>query len=568
MKKTMIKTVLAGILALGMVSCADDLNISSIDPQTDPSYDPMQLLAKQYACLSVTGQSGPAGQGDISGDEGESGFYRTLFNLQELCTDEVAWAWQNDEGIPELTNIQWNASSARIEWCYRRLAFNIMLFNNYLTEQDGVADPAYIAEVRFLRALHYYYYLDLFHKAPFKTVFNTTELPVDLGGKDLYDWLDKELTEVEPLMAEVGAYNNTSDYGRADRGAAYMLHARLALNSSVYTDGQVNDLQKAIDYCDRITQSGAYKLSTESKNGFSGYAQLFMGDNDQNSEAMKETIFPIRCDGLRTQSYSSSTYIIASMYTDGMPYLNGNAKWQCMFSRSSLVGKFFSDPENQVPMATEDDVKMLPAGATEDDITALDEQKGISTKDVIAAAGDDRAMFYAGVGGGVRELSVSRITAFLNGLSIVKWTNYRTDGAVGNNENYYDTDIPLFRYAEVLLTRAEANFRLGHPELAVPDINDLRNRAHAATVTADDITEDFLIDEWSREFYVEGRRRSDLVRFGRFSGSSYIWPFKGGQANGTGVQSFYDIYPIPSNELANNPNLSQNPGYLSQNPGY
>ena len=61
--------------------------------------------------------------------------------------------------------------------------------------------------------------------------------------------------------------------------------------------------------------------------------------------------------------------------------------------------------------------------------------------------------------------------------------------------------------------------------------------------------------------FVEGRRRSDLVRFGRFSGSSYIWPFKGGQANGTGVQSFYDIYPIPSNELANNTNMSQNPGY-------
>lgn len=561
MKKTMIKTVLAGILALGMVSCADDLNISSIDPQTDPSYDPMQLLAKQYACLSVTGQSGPAGQGDISGDEGESGFYRTLFNLQELCTDEVAWAWQNDEGIPELTNIQWNASSARIKWCYQRLAFNVMLFNQYLTEQDGVADPAYIAEVRFLRALHYYYFLDLFHKAPFKTVFSIGVYPEEKGGKDLYDWIDQELTEVEPLMAEVGAYNNTSDYGRADRGAAYMLHARLALNSQVYTDGQVNDLQKAIDYCDAITESGAYDLSRQEKNGFSGYAQLFMGDNDQNAQAMKETIFPIRCDGLRTQSYSNSTYIIASMYTDGMPYLNGNAKWQCMFSRSSLVGKFFSDPENQVPMATADDVKMLPAGATEDDITALDEQKGISTKDVIAAAGDDRAMFYAGVGGGVRELSVSRITAFLNGLSIVKWTNYRTDGAVGSNENYYDTDIPLFRYAEVLLTRAEANFRLGHPELAVPDINELRGRAHASTVSTEDITEDFLIDEWSREFFVEGRRRSDLVRFGRFSGSSYIWPFKGGVPTGTGVQPFYDIYPIPSDELASNKNMSQNPSY-------
>lgn len=562
MKKTMIKTVLAGILALGMVSCADDLNISSIDPQTDPSYDPMQLLAKQYACLSVTGQSGPAGQGDISGDEGESGFYRTLFNLQELCTDEVAWAWQNDEGIPELTNIQWNASSARIKWCYQRLAFNVMLFNQYLTEQDGVADPAYIAEVRFLRALHYYYFLDLFHKAPFKTVFSIGVYPEEKGGKELYDWIDKELTEVEPLMAEVGAYNNTSDYGRADRGAAYMLHARLALNSQVYTDGQVNDLQKAIDYCDAITDSHAYELSKQEKNGFSGYAQLFMGDNDQNAQAMKETIFPIRCDGLRMQSYSNSTYIIASMFTDGMPYLNGNAKWQCMFSRRSLVTKFFGDPENQVPMATEAEVAQLPSGATEADVIALDGQLGVSTEDMLTAARDDRAMFYAGVGGGLRQLTPEKqITGFTNGLSIVKWTNYRTDGAVGNNENYYDTDIPLFRYAEVLLTRAEANFRLGHPELAVPDINDLRNRAHAATVTADDITEDFLIDEWSREFYVEGRRRSDLVRFGRFSGSSYIWPFKGGVPTGTGVQSFYDIYPIPSDELASNKNMSQNPGY-------
>lgn len=561
MKKTMIKTILAGVLALGMVSCADDLNISSIDKQTDPSYDPMQLLAKQYACLSVTGQSGPSGSGDISGDEGESGFYRTLFNLQELCTDEVAWAWQDNEGIPELTYIQWNASSARIKWCYQRLAFNIMLFNQYLTEQDGVADPAYIAEVRFLRALHYYYFLDLFHKAPFKTVFSIGVYPEEKGGKDLYDWIDKELTEVEPLMAEVGAYNNTSDYGRADRGAAYMLHARLALNSLVYTDGQVNDLQKAIDYCDLITISNAYELSRNEKNGFSGYAQLFMGDNDQNADAMRETIFPIRCDGLRTQSYSNSTYVIASMFTDGMPYQNGNEKWQCMFSRSSLVGKFFSDPENQVPMATEDDVKMLPDGATEADIRALDERLGISTKDMMAAAGDDRAMFYAGVGGGVRELSVSRITAFLNGLSIVKWTNYRTDGAAGNNESFYDTDIPLFRYAEVLLTRAEANFRLGHPELAVPDINELRGRAHASTVSTEDITEDFLIDEWSREFFVEGRRRSDLVRFGRFTGSSYIWPFKGGVPTGTGVQSFYDIYPIPSDELASNKNMSQNPDY-------
>ena len=78
-------------------------------------------------------------------------------------------------------------------------------------------------------------------------------------------------------MAEVGAYNNSENFGRADRGAAYALHARLALNSAVYTDGQVKDYQKAIDYCDKIINSKKYDLSRKAKNGYSGYQQLFMG---------------------------------------------------------------------------------------------------------------------------------------------------------------------------------------------------------------------------------------------------------------------------------------------------
>ena len=79
---------------MGMTSCANDLNISSIDPQTSTSYEDMELLAKVYGTLGMTGQKGPAGAGDISSDEGESGFYRTTFNLQTLPTDECNWAWQ------------------------------------------------------------------------------------------------------------------------------------------------------------------------------------------------------------------------------------------------------------------------------------------------------------------------------------------------------------------------------------------------------------------------------------------------------------------------------------------
>ena len=133
--------------------------------------------------------------------------------------------------------------------------------NYYLTETSNATDEAtlgYRAEVRFLRALHYWYFLDLFHKAPFKNTFDIYELPVEKVGKELYDWIDQELTEIEPLMADVAAYNNSNDFGRADRGAAYLLHARLALNSEVYTNGAVKDYQKAIDYCNLL--DGKYQL--------------------------------------------------------------------------------------------------------------------------------------------------------------------------------------------------------------------------------------------------------------------------------------------------------------------
>ncbi len=557
MKKITIKAVLAGIFALGLVSCADDLNISSIDPQSDPSYDPVQLLAKQYATLGLTGQKGPAGSGDISGDEGESGFYRTIFNLQELCTDEAAWAWQSDTDIPAITYIQWNSGSTRVNWAYQRLAFNITLYNSYLSELSESGDSQYLAEVRFLRALNYYYFLDLFRKAPFKTIFSISEKPVQSSGKELYDWIDQELTEIEPMLAEVGEFCNSTNFGRADKGAAYALHARLALNSNVYTDGAVQDYQKAIDYCDKIISSGAYQLSTATKNGYSGYEQVFMGDNDVNEQAMKEIIFPIRQDGTNTQCYSGSTYLVSSCRIAGMPYSNTTNYWSCNFARYSLIQKFFDNPESQCPIATE-----TPDGSSEAEIIAQDEATGTSTADVIAAAGDDRALFYSGCGGGIRSFSTTQITGFTNGLSIVKWSNVRSDGSARHNDTYSDTDIPLFRLAEIYMTRAEAYYRLGQTGKAVSDLNVLRTRANASTITESDLTEDWLIDEWCREFYMEGRRRSDLVRFGRFTGSTYLWPFKGGNvATGTGVQSYFDIYPIPANEIAGNANMEQNPGY-------
>lgn len=561
MRHIFLKSATAALVLMGFTACADDLNISSIDPQSSSSYTDMGLLAKQYATLGLTGQKGAAGNGDISADEGESGFYRTTFNLMELPTDECLWAWTTDTDIPQIQYIKWNSASPRVQWAYQRLGYDITQYNYYLEQTKDATDATtqqYRAEVRFLRALHYWYFLDLFRKAPFKNTFDIYELPVEKTGKALYDWIDQELTEIEPQMAEVAAFNNASNFGRADRGAAYMLHARLALNSEVYTNGAVKDYQKAIDYCNLLENK--YQLSKTAKNGYSGYAQVFMADNDENTQAMQEIIFPIRQDGLTTRCYSCGTYVICATRIAGMPYVGTSNPWSCIFARSSLVKKFFPKLED-CPVAEE----AASDKDTEAQIIAKDKEKGTSTADVIAKAGDDRAMFYSGCGGGVRKLDADLIAGFTSGLSIVKWQNIRTDGGKTHDILFPDTDIPLFRYAEVYLTRAEANFRLNNNEAneqTRQDLNQLRSRANASTYnSAADITETTILDEWCREFYLEGRRRSDLVRFGSFAGDKYQWAWKNEKKAGSAVESYFDIYPIPLDDINNNKNMTQNKGY-------
>ena len=557
MKKIFFKSIAAAVLTVGLTGCVNDLDISSIDPQSSPSADPMGVLAKCYSTLGLTGQAGPAGKGDLSDDEGESGFYRTTFNLQELPTDECAWAWQDNPDIPQLTYMQWNSSSVRVGWAYTRLTYDITLFNSYLQQvEDNEANRLYRAEVRFLRALHYWYLLDLFGKVPFKTEFNISELPVEYTAQQIYDWIDKELTEIEPMMAEVGTYSKPGgEYGRADRGAAYLLHARLALNSETYTGKP--DYDKAIEYCNKLEQSRAYELSTRTNdNGYTGYEQLFMADNDENEQAMRETILPIRQDGARTRNYGGSTYLVLATRISGMPDVGlAIAPWSCLFARKSMVDKFF--PAGDIPMSTEE----APAGASEAEIKALDMQDGSSTDQITAAAGDDRALFYAGRGGGIRKNGTDAITTFTDGISIVKWSNIRSDNGRVSDTSWPDTDIPLFRYAEMYLIRAEAKWRKsGNLNDALADINVLRDRAHATRLLSINSEMDIL-DEWCREFYLEGRRRSDLRRFDCFTGNKYLWDWKGGSATGTNVYSHYDVYPFPENDLNNNSNLTPTPGY-------
>lgn len=543
--KQLFSAALIAVLSSGVTSCINDLDISPIDPQTGGSFDQQGVFVKGYAMLGVTGQKGIDGSPDLDGqDEGESGFYRTTFNCNELPTDECLWAWQENQDIPQLTSISWSPSSQRTEWVYVRLGYDITQYNFFLDQTESMTDAETLrqrAEIRFLRALHYWYFLDLFGKAPFKEHFNN-DLPVEKKGTELYTYIQNELNEIEADMYEP----RQAPFGRADKAANWLLRARLYLNAGVYT-GQT-DYAKAEEYASKVIGS-AYKLCTN-------YSELFMADNDENENAMQEIILPIRQDGVKTRNHGGSTYLVCGTRVAGMPRMGTTNGWSCIFARAAMVQKFFSNLDD-VPMLRAD--VEIPKGLdTDEQIDDFDAEHGIRTEDMIKAAGDDRALLYSGVGGGRRKIHTDAISGFTDGLSIVKWQNYRSDGKPVSHATYPDTDIPLFRLAEAYLTRAEAIFRQGGD--ATGDINELRKRANC-TRKVQTVTEQELIDEWAREFYLEGRRRSDLVRFGMFTTNKYLWDWKGGAMNGTSVASYYNKYPIPVSDINNNRNMSQNEGY-------
>lgn len=535
--KKIAPVALAAILGLSSISCLNDLDQSVQDEQTNTELDMTSYLAKVYSSLVLTGQTGGAGNADMSQfDEGNSSFYRRIFEANELCSDEIIWTWQGDAGIPELTNISWNSSHGYNELTYYRIMYNVTLCNYYLDTTDGTTDADVLtnrAEVRFIRALMYYYFMDLFGKAPYKVTYND-ELPVEYSRTQVFEFVTSELKAIsegsgnEQLKDFCG---DDANYGRADKVAAKMLLARIYLNAGVYTG--TPQWQAAADYASQVISSN-YKLCTDDLNGYTAYEQLFMGDNGENANARQEIIFPIRCDGATSRSYGGSVYTIASCTGSGTPDQSlSSSQWTCNRARQALIDKFVSD------------------GASL-------EKQNVSVTKFREQASDKRAMFFVDEN---RTYATEEKTTFTAGFGVLKWNNTYANGGTPSNFIFSDTDIPLLRVGEAYLTRAEANFRLGNVKEAVDDINELRKRANADEVDANTITETFLIDEWCREFYMEGRRRSDLIRFGLFTGTAYVWDWKGGNYNGTGVSNIYNIYPIPANELSANQNMTQNPGY-------
>ena len=477
-------------------------------------------LARVYAGLAVTGQQGPAGAGDISSvDEGFGNYLRQYWQLQELPTETAVIAW-GDAGVRDLHEQTWSSDNQFVRALYYRIFYQVSQANEFLRETTddrlaarGIREAfrptvaGYRAEARFLRALSYWHGIDLFGDVIFYTEANAVggTAPAPRPRAEIYRFLLDELAAIENELPAPGE----QEYGRADRGAVWMLRAKLYQNAGVYTGAEAHG--DALAELDRLLNTDAYTLDED-------YLGVFLADNHLSPEL----IFSIPFDGERTQGFGGMTYLTHAPVGGNMdPAAFGiNGGWSGLRTTPQFVGLF-------------------PDGA---------------------ASADGRALFFTDG----QSLEVDNIGDFSSGYAITKYRNVTSDGLAGSDPRFADNDFPLFRLGDAYLMYAESALRSGSNQgRALELVNALRRRAYgdeSADLTADELTLDFLLAERGRELYWEGHRRTDRIRFDRYSDEG-VWAWKGGIQQGQTTGAFRDLYPIPASELVANPNLSQNDGY-------
>ncbi|MEO1255947.1 MAG: RagB/SusD family nutrient uptake outer membrane protein, partial [Bacteroidota bacterium] len=436
MKKILTLTLLVAFIS----SCTDlDIDPPSFgegEAETFSTFEGYQsYIAKVYASLTLTGQQGADGQADLSviTDEGFSSYLRVWWKAQELTTDEAIIAWE-DAGIRDLHNHAWSSDNQFVRVLYYRIFYTISLANDFLrvseTLPEGLASEEieeinrFRAEARYIRAFAYWNALDQFRNIVLVTSI-TSDLPEQEDPSVVFDFIISELDAIESELFTAG--QGSHPYGRVDQGAAWMLKAKMFLNSEVYTGIERFDL--AITEANKVINSGVYSLHEN-------YQELFMGDNDLRTN---EIIWPIVHDGLVSQTWGGTTTIIRGAIggammdnerEDGEEFADEALTlfgvpdgWEGYRTTSAFVNKF-------------PDVLNTPVGESP----------------------DGRAIFFTEG----QSLEITEVGDFEDGYAVPKFTNIESStGQRAPGVDQVGTDYPVFRLADAYLILAEAELEEG-----------------------------------------------------------------------------------------------------------
>ena len=454
------------------------------------------------------------------------GNHGAYFSMQEISSDEVMipqrggdWGdggqWINAHrhdfkpGDPNVNNA-WGWLFGGVNNC-NRLIFQFTTLKDAGTVDAALADK-FIAELRVLRAMYYLWLIDTFGNVPLVDRYDVEDgfLPDTRPRAEVFAFVEAELNAAVPLLDKK---NDQTTYGRMNYYTGKAIQAKLYLNAEVYTG--TAQWAKALAACDEIINSGLYAVEANYRNNFI-----------TNNQTSKEFILAVPFDEVFAQGFNLAQMTLH--YGSQATYNLREQPWNCYCSLQEFYEKHAADDARQInfikgPQFAADGITpIIDAGAEAND---PDGPQLTFTPEINEHF--PGALRQAGVRIGKYEFK---------------------SGATANLSN----DLPIFRYADVVLMKAECLFRQngGSDAVALGLVNQIRSRANQPDFGT--LTNQNLLDERGREFFYEGWRRQDLIRFGVYGNPTEFMP--GSTAN-------KNIWPIPTSQLNVNPNLDQNPGY-------
>jgi len=505
----------------------------------------------------------------------------------------------------------------------QEISFTNSFIANAEALADNPDVQLFIAEARFLRAYAYYNLMDLYANVPLLTEIST-DLPQQSSRADIFAFLESELLEIQDQLAPSGSneygrvdevaawallsrlylnaevWTGTPKYSEAVTFSNNVINSSYSINmndangnGTAYdelfladnnTNGAQNEFIFALNFDGLNSRTwggttflvhGAIGGSMDPtefgvNGGWAGYRTTKNLVNQFNVDILDINVLNNSLGGTQSDwGLVGDATANAWIGPDMEMYQTGTNQYALYANLIAGELKFRFDEDWGVNFGDDDTDGTLDDGGA--NIPIADSGLYLVTLDLDALTYtttaiqslDQRGQFHSDG----QSLEIEVIPRFNNGYAVKKFKNVDSNGNAGSDTSgdMVDTDLPLIRLAEIYLNYAEASLRGGGDlNLAVSLINELRQRAYgssAGNITSGDLTLDFVLNERSRELHWEGQRRTDLVRYNYFTTNNYLWPFKGDITNGTSVDAFRNVYPIPDNVLSTNPNLTQNVGY-------
>lgn len=523
----LLKYITFGAVALSMTACVNDLDLEPTNPTTKTELSSKSewegYFGSLYGSLLYVG--------NLSTSDGGAGTYmRCHWNLQEITADEaiISNKW-NDPGYHALNFNTWLTDNEWIYAAFSREFYTARQCTEFIDNANGAKSfysddevETMKAEARVLRALAYYNMIDLFGRGPWVDGTPTGATPPTYDREQLFNATVEELVNTIDEGHLVPAANQV--YGRVSREAAYMLLAKLYLNAEVYVGTPM--YRECAAACQEILKTINTLAPT--------YKYLFCASNDKYV-GDGEILWAVPQKVGAFETWGGTTYMTAGAYIEPE---DDNTDLKDMLIK--LGAGWIDDKGKFACLSPWSGVRMRPELSTSFE------------------PGDQRALYYAGsFNVGVEDLDNYGTNS--DGYMCIKYT-YTTEDDYENSANkelgsqVCDADYPLFRLADTFLMLAECQLN-GVECNGKSYFDQVRARAGLAPVA---LTPESLLHERQTELYWEGHRRSDLIRFGKYTGSDYLWSWKGGTYEGMSIPAYRSVFAIPYQYVAT---VGQNPGY-------